>query len=97
MGKMKDMLMDMCEMALLDLCFECDGDGVIEGEVARPQSFSRDIGELDVEEYSCPTCHGEQIIKRRCDCDNLIFKAYVNESGRVVINGADASKCEDCV
>lgn len=40
-------------------CDECDGDGFVEVEIPRPQSFSRDIGEIDVRLEVCEKCLGD--------------------------------------
>ena len=39
-------------------CEECEGSGVITTDVARPQSFSRDIGEIEEVETTCEECLG---------------------------------------
>tara|TARA_B100000035_G_scaffold50171_1_gene38736 strand:+ start:2328 stop:2621 length:294 start_codon:yes stop_codon:yes gene_type:complete len=39
-------------------CEECEGSGVITSDVARPQSFSRDIGVIDEIETTCQECQG---------------------------------------
>ncbi len=39
-------------------CDECEGSGVITSDVARPQSFSRDIGEIEEVETTCEECLG---------------------------------------
>jgi hypothetical protein len=40
-------------------CTDCDGDGEVEVETYSPQSFSRDIGEIDSHMETCETCNGE--------------------------------------
>ena len=40
-------------------CPDCDGDGEVEVETYRPQSFSRDIGEIDSHMETCETCNGD--------------------------------------
>lgn len=40
-------------------CPDCDGDGEVEVETYRPQSFSRDIGEIDSRMETCETCNGD--------------------------------------
>tara|TARA_B000000475_G_scaffold255203_1_gene234722 strand:- start:349 stop:645 length:297 start_codon:yes stop_codon:yes gene_type:complete len=39
-------------------CEECEGSGVITSDVARPQSFSRDIGVIDEVAATCEECLG---------------------------------------
>jgi DnaJ-class molecular chaperone len=40
-------------------CPECNGDGYITYEVARRQSFDRDIGYLEDVSETCPLCLGD--------------------------------------
>tara|TARA_R110000751_G_scaffold244058_2_gene344244 strand:+ start:161 stop:340 length:180 start_codon:yes stop_codon:yes gene_type:complete len=40
------------------LCPVCTGDGTTVREVPRPQSFSRDIGEIDMISSTCYACDG---------------------------------------
>ena len=68
MGKMKEEFMRLQETPIMDDCPECQGTGTVEYEVARPQSFSRDIGEIDVREETCETCNGGGEMERLCDC-----------------------------
>lgn len=39
-------------------CEDCEGSGVITSDVARPQSFSRDIGMIDEVAVTCEECLG---------------------------------------
>lgn len=39
-------------------CEECEGSGVITSDVARPQSFNRDIGVIDEVAVTCEECFG---------------------------------------
>ena len=39
-------------------CEECEGSGVITSDVARPQSFSRDVGVIDEVAATCEECLG---------------------------------------
>lgn len=39
-------------------CEDCEGSGVITSDVARPQSFSRDIGVIDEVAVTCEECLG---------------------------------------
>ena len=50
MGRAKDEFIRLQETPIMEACAECQGTGTVDVEVARPQSFSRDIGELDIEE-----------------------------------------------
>ena len=47
MGKMKDLLIELQETPIMTPCPDCFGEGYIEYDVPRPQSFTRDIGYLD--------------------------------------------------
>ena len=87
MGKMKEEFMR--RLPVMDACSECQGTGTVEVEVAKPQSFSRDIGEIDVEEKTCETCNGGGEMERLCDCGEWV----------TLISGEDAYVCDspDCV
>ena len=39
-------------------CPRCDGEGIIEVEVAMPHNFNRDVGYLDVRRERCLDCDG---------------------------------------
>ena len=67
MGKMKEEFMRLQETPVMDECAECHGAGTVEYEVARPQSFSRemerlcDCGEwvtliMGEDAYTCEEC-----------------------------------------
>ena len=86
MGKMKEEFMRLQETPIMDECSECHGAGTVEYEVARPQSFSRDVGEIDVEEKTCETCAGGGEMERLCDCGEWV----------TLIMGEDAYTCEEC-
>jgi DnaJ-class molecular chaperone len=43
----------------MDACSECQGSGLIEVDVVRPQGFGRDVGVIDVEMEVCETCSGD--------------------------------------
>jgi hypothetical protein len=47
MGRMSDYQINQMETPIMDKCPECDGEGSVYYEVARPQSFTRDIGYLE--------------------------------------------------
>jgi RecJ-like exonuclease len=93
---MKDMLIEMQETPIMDPCSECRGTGTVEYEVARPQSFSRDIGEIDVEEKTCEACAGGGEVPRLCDCGEEVTKARLDGNVHYIINGRDFDKCEEC-
>jgi len=40
-------------------CPVCCGDGQLEYEINRPQSFTRDVGYIDTVWGECLECHGE--------------------------------------
>ena len=86
MGKMKEEFMRLQETPVMDECSECQGTGTVEYEVARPHSFSRDVGELDIEEEVCETCAGSGEVERLCDCGEWV----------TLIMGEDATVCEEC-
>ena len=86
MGKMKDLLMELQETPIMTPCPDCFGEGTIEYEIARPQSFTRDIGYLDTARETCETCSGDGEIERLCDCGEPVTK----------IMGQDAEVCMEC-
>jgi len=51
-------------------CPECGGRGEIEVDVPRPMSFSRDIGEIDTEWWTCDVCHGYGEIENDIEYDD---------------------------
>jgi len=85
-GKMKEEFMRLQETPVMEACSECQGAGTVEVEVARPQSFSRDVGEIDIEEETCETCAGGGEMERLCDCGEWV----------TLIMGEDATVCEEC-
>ena len=87
MGKMKEEFMRLQETPIMDACSECQGAGTVEVEVPRPQSFSRDVGEIDIEEETCDACGGGGEVERLCDCGEWVTQ----------IRGDDATVCEGCV
>lgn len=103
MGKMKQMMIEMCEEPMMDTCVECLGDGVVEMDVPRPQGFSRDVGFLDSEVVECENCEGSGKVARLCvECESEIGKAYVNRThiggeDRIVLNPATQTLCEECI
>ena len=86
MGKMKEMLMELQETAIMTPCPDCFGEGTIEVEVPMPQSFSRDIGYIDTRIEVCETCSGDGEFERLCDCGAPVTK----------IMGQDAEQCMEC-
>jgi hypothetical protein len=86
MGKMKEEFMRLQETPIMDECSECQGTGTVEYEVARPQSFSRDIGEIDVETETCDACGGGGEVERLCGCGQWV----------TLIMGEVDWVCEDC-
>ena len=84
MGKMKEEFMR--RLPVMDACSECQGTGTVEEEVAKPQSFSRDIGEIYVEEELCEACSGGGEVERLCDCGEWV----------TLIMGEASIVCEDC-
>ena len=97
MGKMKDLLIEMCETPMRGPCPECDGSGEIEVDIARPQGFNRDIGYIDTVLETCAECHGDGIVDRTCvECGYVIYKAYHDHNDRFVVAAHDATLCEEC-
>ena len=86
MGKMKEEFMRLQETPIMDECAECHGEGAVEVEVPRPQSFSRDIGELYREFETCDACDGGGEVGRLCECGEWVTR----------IMGKDATVCEEC-
>jgi DnaJ-class molecular chaperone len=86
MGRAKDEFIRLQETPIMETCAECQGTGTVDVEVARPQSFSRDIGELDIEEETCEDCAGSGELERLCDCGEWV----------TLIMGDDATICEEC-
>lgn len=87
MGKMKEEFIRLQETPIMEACSECQGAGTVEVEVPRPQSLSRDIGEIDIEEETCETCAGSGEMERLCKCGEWV----------TLIRGDDATVCEGCV
>ena len=85
-GKMKEEFMRLQETPIMDDCSECQGSGTVEVDVPRPHSFSRDIGEIDVEDQTCETCSGSGEMERLCDCGEWI----------TLIRGEESYVCEEC-
>jgi DnaJ-class molecular chaperone len=48
---------------MTEICNKCNGDGMIEREIIRRQSFTRDIGLIDVNQETCPKCQGDGVIE----------------------------------
>ncbi len=86
MGRVRDYQIDQMETPIMDKCPECDGEGIVYYEVARPQSFTRDVGYLDEVSEVCEKCSGDGEIKRLCDCGDIVTLGM----------GHDAEECEDC-
>ena len=98
MGKMKDLLLEMCETPMRDVCPECDGKGEVEVEIARPQGFNRDIGYLDTAWETCEDCHGDGVVDRTCvECGYVIYKAHHDHNNVLVVAAHDATLCEECL
>jgi len=87
MGRMSDLQIEEMETPILDTCPDCDGDGQVYYEVARPQSFDRDIGYLDEVRDTCENCSGTGEVTRTCDCGESVTLGM----------GHDANQCEECV
>ena len=87
MGRVKDLIARDMETPITDQCPECEGDGHIEYDVPRPQSFTRDVGYIDTMREVCPTCCGDGEITRVCsNCDYPVTFGM----------GHDAEYCEEC-
>ena len=86
MGKMKDLLIELQETPIMTPCPDCFGEGYIEYDVPRPQSFTRDIGYLDTARETCETCSGDGEMERLCDCGEVVTLGM----------GHNAEQCEEC-
>ena len=64
MGKIKNMLIEAMETPIMDACSECQGSGLIEVDVVRPQGFGRDVGVIDGVLEVCETCSGDGEVAR---------------------------------
>jgi RecJ-like exonuclease len=82
----KDEFIRLQETPVMEACSECEGTGTVEVEFARRQSFSRDIGEIDIEEETCEACGGGGEVERLCGCGEWV----------TLIMGEDATICEEC-
>ena len=51
------------------ICPYCDGDGQVEYEISRPQSFTRDIGYIDTKWDDCLICKGSGEVEGSDDED----------------------------
>jgi hypothetical protein len=49
----------MHTLANMIKCVECDGEGYIEYDVARPHNVNRDVGYLDTVKEVCEHCCGD--------------------------------------
>jgi len=87
MGRMSDYQIDQMETPIMDKCPECDGEGSVYYEVARPQSFTRDIGYLEEVVQVCENCSGDGQVVRICEgCPMPVTLGM----------GHDAEYCEEC-
>ena len=87
MGRMSDDQIDQMETPIMDKCSECDGEGTVYYEVARPQSFTRDIGYLEEVSQVCENCSGEGQVVRTCEGCSMPVTLGM---------GHDAEYCEEC-
>tara|TARA_R100001509_G_scaffold72373_1_gene40394 strand:+ start:1319 stop:1582 length:264 start_codon:yes stop_codon:yes gene_type:complete len=87
MGRMSDLQIEEMETPIMDTCPDCDGEGKVYYEVARPQSFTRDVGYLEEVCETCEKCLGSGEITRTCDCGQPVTLGM----------GHDADQCEECV
>ena len=86
MGKIKNLLIEEMETPIMETCSDCEGEGRVYYDVARPQSFSRDIGYLEEVEETCSTCNGDGQMERLCECGEAVTLGM----------GHDAYICEEC-
>lgn len=63
MARIKDWMEDLKMLSMME-CPDCEGDGVVAVEIAKPQSFSRDIGEIYEEIRNCELCSGSGEVER---------------------------------
>ena len=67
MSKIGNYVVGLQERAIMKFtvpCPICEGDGLMTVEVPKPQSFSRDVGELYEELHHCDSCNGLGEIER---------------------------------
>ena len=86
MSRISDLIIEAQETPIMVPCPDCMGTGTIEYEIARPQSFTRDIGYLDTATETCETCGGDGEMERLCDCGMPVTR----------VMGEDAEKCMEC-
>jgi len=87
MGRMKEEFMRLSEEPIMDKCQTCEGAGTFKVDVARPQSFDRDVGYLDTRVDNCETCAGSGEMERLCACGEWVTQ----------IRGEDATVCDECI
>lgn len=71
----------------MDKCPTCEGAGTFKVDVARPQSFDRDVGYLETRVEDCETCNGGGEMERLCKCGEWVTQ----------IRGEDATVCDECI
>ena len=87
MGKIKNMLIEAMETQIMDACAECQGSGMVEVDVVRPQGFGRDVGVIDGVLEDCYACGGVGEVERLCACGEWVTS----------VRGDAALVCEECV
>jgi hypothetical protein len=87
MGKIKNLLIEAMETPIMDACAECQGSGMVEVDVVRPQGFGRDVGVIDGVLEDCSACGGVGEVERLCACGEWVTS----------VRGDAALVCEECV
>ena len=81
-------------------CPDCDGEGIIELEVPRPQNFDRDTGVIDVTQVPCEECGGtgeledEEPLYKCVGCGRV--QKYCVGCGRVLRWDESENYCRWC-
>lgn len=87
MSKMGDHVIKLQEIPVFIDCPQCGGTGEMEVDEYKPQSFSRDVGEIYTTLEECDLCLGNGEIEKPCD-----------ECGETMTmwDGTEASVCREC-
>lgn len=63
MARVKDLLISLQELEVEIECPVCDGEGLETVDVPKPQSSSRDVGEIYEELRTCERCDGRGVVE----------------------------------
>ena len=87
MSKIGNHVVHLQEIPVYMDCPVCNGTGEIEVEEYKPQSFSRDVGEIYSHTEICDECLGNGEVYRPCDhCEEILTLA----------DGKDVTTCREC-